>query len=327
MKRIAVELFGLSRNYEKAFFSFFINYLQPAYYVGDIVDVFIHTWSVSDTDDVVWHNPRGDKQGQELKDGDIKDIIEKYRPKKLLVDKPLAIPKDLLIREKLAKHNRSYNSIISSFYSRYKANELRKEYEKERGVKYDWVMMTRFDISFDKVFSIYPYIDAYKNDCKVAADKNAIFTAWSPFKMCGMAESENIECCTDLIVFTSPKSMDAITRFYPDLKNEIIDMQFVSENLYNLETLWRKYWKLQGLEHIKVKYIENQDFHIIRAASEDSASAPTPVALYKSRVKNDLKSVWRRCKPLISWALSFLAIPYCLLKIAFKSLLRIGKCV
>lgn len=130
MKKIAVELYGLTRNYEEAFNSFFINFLQPLYYDGYSVDIFIHTWSESDSNDYTWHNPKGEKRGQKIKDECINNIINKYKPKKMVIDEPFNIAKDVIIQEKLANNSRSYNSIISCFYSRYKVNELRKEYEK-----------------------------------------------------------------------------------------------------------------------------------------------------------------------------------------------------
>ena len=327
MKRIAIELYGLTRNYESAFDSFFINLLQPLYFDGYTVDVFIHTWNKSDTDDVTWHNSTGENRGKDIQNKAIQDIIEKYRPKKIIIDKPFDISKEIVIKEKLANNSRTYNSIISCFYSRYKVNELRKEYEKEQGLKYDWVIQTRFDISFDNPFSIDFYQKIYKQYCKIPADRNAIFTSSAPFKMCIMLDSENLECCTDLILYSSPESVNKITEFYHDLKNGNVDMHFISENIYSLEILWKKYWKLKGLEHIKLKYIEGKDYHIIRHPSEDKTFQPAPVKKYKTRINNNLKAIWLYFKPVFSWFLEIFAVIFYALKILLKSLERLKRCI
>ena len=327
MKRVAIELYGLTRNYASSFDSFFINLLQPLYEDGYTVDIFIHTWSKSDTDDITWHNPTGKKRGTDIQKNIITDLIEKYRPKKVIIDKPFDIAKEVVIKEKLANHSRTYNSIISCFYSRYKVNELRKKYQKEQEITYAWVIQTRFDISFDKPFSIDFYQKIYKEHCKIPANKNAIFTAYSPWRMCSMADSENIECYTDIILYSTPESMDKITEFYPDLKNGNIDMQFICENIYQLEVLWKKYWKRKGLEHIKLKYIEGQDYHIVRHPSEDEVFQSAPVKKYKTRIKNNLKAIWLYFKPVFSWFSEIFSVIFYSLKILLKSLERLKRCI
>ena len=327
MKRIAVELYGLIRNYESTFDSFFINFLQPLYCNGYTVDVFIHTWSVSDTSDITWHNTTENNNGKTVNNKIIQDIIEKYRPKKIIVDKPFDIDKKILIKEKLANNSRSFNSLISCFYTRYKVNELRKQYEEEHSIKYDWVVITRFDISFDKPLSIDVYLKSYKEQCKIPVNKNAIFTACSPFRMCNMADSENIECCTDLIVFSSPESINKITEFYSDLKNGSIDIQFIAENIYSLEILWKKYWKLKKLEHVKIKYLEYVDYHISRSSPKTDTCLSVRQKKYKERIKNNLRAIRLYFKPILSWSSEIFYIVFYFLKILLKSLGRLIRCI
>lgn len=322
MKRIAIELYGLTRSYEDTFNSFFANVLQTLYYQNYSVDVFIHTWNESDSNDITWHNPDGENRGSLINKRQFEDIIEKYRPKKIVIDKPLDIPKDILIHEKLCDRMRSYNSLISCFYSRYKVNELRKEYEKETSINYDYVILTRFDISFDKSLDIESYFKIYQSYCKIPADKNAIFTACAPFKMCLVAESENIECCTDLIIYSIPKTIDIITHFYKDLKDGIIEKSFIEKNNYSIETLWRKYWKLKQLECIKIKYIEGDDFHIVRQNQSTITEKK-----YKTKLKNSLKQIWGHIKPLFLWFSEIFSIFLLLLRIIYKSIKCLIKCI
>ncbi len=328
MKRIAIELYGLTRSYKDAFDSFFINVLQPLYYLDYSVDIFIHTWSESDSNDITWHNPDGETRGNSIGENQFRDIIEKYRPKNIVVDKPLDIPKDIIVQEKLCNHTRSYNSLVSCFYSRYKVNELRKEYEKENNINYDFVILTRFDISFDKPFDPNFYLEFYQKYCKIPANKNAVFTAIAPFKMCLMAETENIECCTDILIYSTPETVDKITNFYKDLKNGVIGEDFIKEHSYSMESLWRAYWKLKDLEHIKIKYFEGEDFHIVREVKkQEIQNIVSTNKKYKTKLKNSYKQIWQYFKPLFSWFSEIFSIFYYLFKIFFKICMRIKACI
>lgn len=328
MKRIAIELYGLTRSYEAAFDSFFSNVLQPLYYLNYSVDIFIHTWSESDSNDITWHNPNGENRGNSMGENQFRDIIEKYRPKNIIVDKPLDIPKDIIVEEKLGNHTRSYNSLVSCFYSRYKVNELRKEYEKENNINYDFVILTRFDVSFDKPFNHEYYLGVYRDYCKIPANRNAVFTACAPFKMGHMAESDIIECCTDIIMYSSPATTDIITGFYEDLKNGIITDEFINEYNYSMESLWRAYWRIKGLEHIKIKYFEGEDFHIIREVkTQEVQNIISAKKKYKIKLQNSCKQIWQYFKPPFSWVSEILSIFYYLFKILFKIGMRIKACI
>ena len=145
--------------------------------------------------------------------------------------------------------------------------------------------------------------------------------------MCIMLDSENLECCTDLILYSSPETVNKITEFYKDLKNGNVDMPFISENIYSLEILWKKYWKLKGLEHIKLKYIEGEDYHIVRHPSKNNAFQPAPIKKYKTRIKNNLKAIWLYFKPVFSWFSEIFSVIFYALKILLKSLERLKRCI
>lgn len=329
MKRIAIELYGLTRSYKETFDSFFFNLLQPLYNSGYIVDIFIHTWSESDSNDITWHNPTGENRGQNMDEIQYNDIIEKYRPKKIIVDYPLDIPKELVLYEKLANKSRSYNSFISCFYSRFISNELRIAYEKENNIVYDKVILTRFDISFDKPFILDHYIKTYCEHTKMNIPANTVLTACSPWRMCSVADSANIECCTDLIVISNSFVMNQITRLYEDINKKYITKKFINENNYNIEVLWRKYWQLKGLEHIKIKYIESEDFHIVRCKSQDHPQNEnlSNTQKYRRKLKNNIKDIWLYFRPFFVWLSQIFSIFYYLFKIFFKICMRIKACI
>ena len=65
------------------------------------------------------------------------EIIKLYKPEKYSFEKPL---------ERNAEVNPKEYGLISSNYSKFKVNELKKKYENEKGIIFDFVILTRFDI-------------------------------------------------------------------------------------------------------------------------------------------------------------------------------------
>lgn len=98
-------------------------------------DVFMHSWSV-DVED---------------------ELVKLYTPKKYQFQKQIMFdhPQDRNIPEtNLYKYQQGHRA-LSKWYSLKRAIELKSEYEKEQGFKYDYVMLTRFDTLFfrDLVFT------------------------------------------------------------------------------------------------------------------------------------------------------------------------------
>ncbi len=98
------------------------------------VDVFVHSWST------------------DLE----KEIVEAYSPKKHLIEKQIVFnTPDYEILEKTPEVRKQTH--YSLWYSRKKVVELKSEYEKEHGFKYDCVMLARFDLAWqtDLIFEEY----------------------------------------------------------------------------------------------------------------------------------------------------------------------------
>jgi len=87
---------------------FFENIIEPTN-----ADVFIHSWSVDQKD----------------------ELIEIYSPKKVVFEK-----------QKIFHAKKKLHRMYSRFYSTQKAMNLKSAYEKENNFKYDFVMITRFDL-------------------------------------------------------------------------------------------------------------------------------------------------------------------------------------
>lgn len=326
VKRIAVELYGLTRTYKLAYDSFFYNLIQSNYKDDYIIDVFIHTWDETDSSDITWHNQTGETRGQQLNQSYYNDLIAKYNPKGIIVDKPVNLKCNPIIKEKLKDFTRNYSSIISCFYSRYKVNQLRQKYEKEHNIRYDWVLMTRFDIQFYTPFKIDDFLstfDIYNYPVK----NNAIYTASAPFKR-GMVEMEDFLCCSDLILFSSPSTMDQITSFYNEIKQGNITSQFICDNLYGLEILWIKYWNLNHLNYIKLKYQEGIDYQIVRKQNnEQNTNNPHTQKRLFGRLKSVIKDITFYFKPFLSWLSSIFSIIYYSAKAINKIIRRLRDCI
>tara|TARA_Y100001978_G_C23625595_1_gene400730 strand:+ start:84 stop:1001 length:918 start_codon:yes stop_codon:yes gene_type:complete len=126
-------------------------------------------------------------------------IIELYKPKNYVFEKPLKKESNITSRE---------YGIISNNYSKLKVNELKKEYELENNLIFDYVILTRFDILIlekldyqslkrDKFYVVGPRIHHNKN-C------SCLF--------CN--ESDPNHCLNDLFFLSSSKSMDKFSRAY-----------------------------------------------------------------------------------------------------------------
>ena len=94
------------------------------------VDVFFHTWSA---------------EAEE-------ELVEFYAPKDYIIQKQIDF--DALANKFRKKvHSdvpRHFHSIMSRWYSNKEVLELKNEYEKEHGFKYDYVMTSRFDVAWLK---------------------------------------------------------------------------------------------------------------------------------------------------------------------------------
>ena len=98
------------------------------------VDVFVHSWSVSLAD----------------------KIVETYKPKKHIIEPQeiFSVPDYI---EPIGRDMVRKQTHYSLWKSRQKSVQLKKDYEKENGFKYDCVMVTRFDLAWqsDLIFKDY----------------------------------------------------------------------------------------------------------------------------------------------------------------------------
>jgi hypothetical protein len=124
-------------------------------------DVFIHM--NYDTNNLFIEKLHADKGNCILEKDIDKKIIDLYKPKRVLVEKPrnfqkpnIGIPEKRLENIKKMNHHKNWSDeehilyhvkqLTSMYYSIYKANELKELYANENGFVYDYVIRIRFDL-------------------------------------------------------------------------------------------------------------------------------------------------------------------------------------
>ncbi len=142
--KVALCLSGQVRTFRRCFPSQYKKLIAPFK-----SDVFIHTWMYSGSyfRDARHHHYTDDydislyeKYNTDEYLTDSACLAKLYKPKKLLIEKP---EKQRFI-DKSPKA--SFFNALMMYYSIYKANELRQQYEIELGFKYDLVIRCRFDL-------------------------------------------------------------------------------------------------------------------------------------------------------------------------------------
>ena len=98
---------------------------------SDCVDVFIHSW-----------NPELQEEMQEA-----------YSTKSILCEDPIYPNFKHSIPTNMADNIR-VQRMFSRWYSQKYSNVLKEDYETKNGVKYDWVISSRFDIQYRKPFNL-----------------------------------------------------------------------------------------------------------------------------------------------------------------------------
>jgi hypothetical protein len=178
-----------------------------------LVYIFIHTWNISNLDEfnsTLWSK----SNTLELEN------INLFNPKKILIE-------DFSDRQILLQNlfnaadfkNKARHDIgtVSMYYSIFKSNELKKEYEKENNITFDCVIRSRFDSDIISELEIESY-DLSKVNIPIGKDWGGL---------------------NDQFAFGNSDSMD----IYSDLINNLSSVN----SLYHPETMLQNYITLKNL--------------------------------------------------------------------------------
>lgn len=183
-------------------------------------DIFIHTWLYDGYNPGVpgyWckeYKPEQYDLG--LKEDRIinGDIFKMYQPKKIIIESP-----DRNFFEKQIKNNgfdQGFFNSLMMYYGIYKSNELKKEYEQERGFKYDCVLRCRFDTQFEQFHIMKKHLK--NNTIILPPNENVGQTFYDSMKI--SLRKEGISFMNnDQFAYGSSEAMD----FYSKSYNEYFD--------------------------------------------------------------------------------------------------------
>ena len=140
--KIAVLLFGHVRSYQ-----YCSRYLKKNVLNRYHADVFMHTWDLSDSQTLTWDNRK--RNISKITSEELTKIKKIYLPKGFCVESQ-HIEEDEILKSKIDGKKASLQGMRHAFLSLKRANDLRKKYEKEKGIKYDLILVTRPDIAIYK---------------------------------------------------------------------------------------------------------------------------------------------------------------------------------
>lgn len=142
--RYAVLLSGQPRYFEIGY-----NHIKKSILdINGPADIFIHAWidefSGCEYDCAIWNKGQIDSP----KPGDINKILDLYKPKSFIFEKPKTFlqPRDYSSR----KGDHAQHIAQSMFWSIKESNRLKSIHELNNCFKYDWVFRLRFDSAFRK---------------------------------------------------------------------------------------------------------------------------------------------------------------------------------
>ena len=239
-KRLAVQFFGHLRTFRKTFESFQKNVVEANRADGYEIDIFMHTWDELEIIKANWTNTNNDIRGKKVSECDLEFVKSHYKPTAFSIEK-MTVEHGL----KLSMET---------------VDNLRRKYENAaEGIKvYDWIIMTRPDILFNKPFRIAPYIDIYSETGALAGlgiPDDVILTAHNSFTWLDVADPRYV-CESDLIWFAKPNAI--LNRFDNCIsgvfgKNKMILLNYILFRDYHIirseERPKRRQW-LRLLTHL-----------------------------------------------------------------------------
>ncbi|MBE6444385.1 MAG: hypothetical protein E7020_06970 [Alphaproteobacteria bacterium] len=246
--KIAVQFFGHLRTYEKCADSV-RKHLLSLY----DCDIFMHTWSETEHKTKTWHNHTAKSLVVDAER--IEKLKALYNLKDIIVEKQEPAEDDTLIP---CQHNQGKSQISKAgigfmLYSKHKVNELRKKYQKEHNIVYDYVLVIRPDIKLKKDF-ILKHVD---NEISIQS------TTTSRYCACNISNSNDFpvigNIASDIVYFGKPETIDKVI----DVLNKI-DFSKHLESMWNPETLFNHELEKAGISSHFINYQYKLDWEILR---------------------------------------------------------------
>lgn len=245
--KIAVLLYGHLRDFEVCADSLNENLLSRY-----DCDVFMHTWDERDHNSKCWHEQRFD--AAYVGEDTINIIKSKYNPKGLLVEHQEKY-KDEKIIQSLSSEDFKMSTAIPHFifYGMNKANQMRIEYEKNNGVKYDYVIVTRPDVRLKTPFVMEKYLSTIEvlgfdmNACRFYGAFNSNF-----FNELGHTITNQ---ANDLFFFAKPNVIDKYIEV-----NKVLASEEIEKYAINFVSIYTAKEIHNGIMPIPLVYMMDEDW-------------------------------------------------------------------
>ena len=245
--KIAIQMFGHLRTYQQCHEALKKNLLD----LYDC-DIFIHTWDSLDHNTQTWHDFRMPNAGQS--EDNIEQIIQDvYHPKAFKVEKQI-VKDEGYIDVSTDNKKISFFGMKSMFYSMKEADALRRSYQKEHNIQYDYVIVIRPDICLYQPFNIEKYL-IFEN-----GTDQLLYTV-GKYKSDVILNDYRKVGCSDLFFFATPQIINQVYDNTDKILNQIKNGQTTQWGpeysfIYTLQSL--------NIHPLLVNYLETQNFEIIR---------------------------------------------------------------
>ncbi|HEG4693264.1 TPA: hypothetical protein SD903_001750, partial [Campylobacter jejuni] len=181
--KLAIQFFGHTRTYESTYKNFLKYVCDANKQDGWEIDIFIHTWNMKSSSVGSWHEEQNLFYESPLTLEDEEKIKLFYKPVRFLIDEA---PKGIHAAE----------------LSKQRGNVIREEYEKERDIKYDYILYTRMDVLFTRSLKLNYYLKEYENHVWLKLPSRHVFCAHNLFKRMRVADPRYINE-GDIICFSN----------------------------------------------------------------------------------------------------------------------------
>lgn len=226
-KRVAVQFYGYLRSYAECSDRFFTHLVEPIKSAGYEVDIFMHSWDFVEGRVTSWHSEKTALDfAKPPKTPSRDDLIALYNLKSIAITPQVESKDDEKFLAIRWKDKYRYKSLANAYYSLHCVNKLRLEYEKQNGVEYDFVIVTRPDLWFGKDFSL-----GFLGDGSMWGKnfKNKLFGYYSVM--------EGEQAGLDLLYMAHPSIINAIANIYPTLDYEKLN----NADLFNPESVMQNF--------------------------------------------------------------------------------------
>lgn len=197
-------------------------------------ETFIHTWDTLESNTPTWHTQSG-----KVESTDHEEIKRVYDPTRLLVEKQPECSNEIVF------HNQSKDGLVYAEYSKYRVNELKKEYGE-----------------FDLTLCIRPDIHFYSYEIPELEDTSKVWlgSVW------------HNHAASDIVCFSSSRRIDLLREYYKFHgeyiscfgnrfgNNETLMLKFMND--YGIDFVWStltmpKHWKIVRSHWPSVDYYES----------------------------------------------------------------------